>query len=128
MRFNELMTGARQDVVCKIFGENLDTLAFYADKMGVLVNEVEGSRDLYVEPVTGMPQIVIEYNRAVLAQYNMNIADVNRVVNIAFAGQSTGLVFEGERRFELVVRLSSQRRENLDDVKNLLIPTPIGNK
>jgi len=62
MRFNELMTGARQDVVCKIFGENLDTLAFYADKMGVLVNEVEGSRDLYVEPVTGMPQIVIEYN------------------------------------------------------------------
>ncbi len=128
MRFNELMTGARQDVVCKIFGENLDTLAFYADKMGVLVNEVEGSRDLYVEPVTGMPQIVIEYNRAVLAQYNMNIADVNRVVNIAFAGQSTGLVFEGERRFELVVRLSSQRRENLDDVKNLLIPTPIGNQ
>ncbi|MBK8584546.1 MAG: CusA/CzcA family heavy metal efflux RND transporter [Bacteroidetes bacterium] len=128
MRFNELMTGARQDVVCKIFGENLDTLAFYADKMGVLVNEVEGSRDLYVEPVTGMPQIVIEYNRAVLAQYNMNIADVNRVVNIAFAGQSTGLVFEGERRFELVVRLSSQRRENLDDVKNLLIPTPNGNQ
>ena len=128
MRFNELMTGARQDVVCKIFGENLDTLAFYADKMGVLVNEVEGSRDLYVEPVTGMPQIVIEYNRAVLAQYNMNIADVNRVVNIAFAGQSTGLVFEGERRFELVVRLSSQRRENLEDVKNLLIPTPNGNQ
>ncbi len=128
MRFNELMTGARQDVVCKIFGEDLDTLAFYADKMGVLVNEVEGSRDLYVEPVTGMPQIVIEYNRAVLAQYNMNIADVNRVVNIAFAGQSTGLVFEGERRFELVVRLSSQRRENLDDVKNLLIPTPNGNQ
>ncbi len=128
MRFNELMTGARQDVVCKIFGENLDTLALYADKMGALVSEVEGSRDLYVEPVTGIPQIVIEYNRAILAQYNMNIADVNRVVNIAFAGQSTGLVFEGERRFELVVRLSSQRRENLEDVKNLLIPTPDGNQ
>ena len=126
MRFNELMTGARQDVVLKIFGENLDTLAYYAESLGKIVNEVEGSQDLFVEPVTGMPQIVIEYNRDAIAQYNLNIADINRVVNTAFAGQSSGLVFEGEKRFDLMVRLNTDKRKNLDDVRNLLIPTPQG--
>lgn len=126
MRFNELMTGARQDVVLKIFGENLDTLAYYAESLGKIVNEVEGSQDLFVEPVTGMPQIVIEYNRDAIAQYNLNIADINRVVNTAFAGQSSGLVFEGEKRFDLMVKLNTDKRKNLEDVRNLLIPTPQG--
>jgi cobalt-zinc-cadmium resistance protein CzcA len=96
MRFNELMTGARQDVVCKIFGENLDTLALYANKLGKIVNTVEGTSDLYIETVTGMPQVVIDYNRAAIAQYGLNIQDINRIVNTAFAGQSTGVVYEGE--------------------------------
>ena len=126
MRFNELMTGARQDVVLKIFGEDLDTLAHYAESLGKIVNEVEGSQDLFVEPVTGMPQIVIEYNRDAIAQYNLNIADINKVVNTAFAGQSSGLVFEGEKRFDLMVRLNTDKRKNLEDVRNLLIPTPQG--
>jgi cobalt-zinc-cadmium resistance protein CzcA len=126
MRFNELMTGARQDVVLKIFGEDLDTLAHYAESLGKIVNEVEGSQDLFVEPVTGMPQIVIDYNRDAIAQYNLNIADINRVVNTAFAGQSSGLVFEGEKRFDLIVKLNMDKRKNLEDVKNLLIPTPQG--
>jgi cobalt-zinc-cadmium resistance protein CzcA len=126
MRFNELMTGARQDVVLKIFGEDLDTLALYADKLGHIVNGVQGSQDLFVEPVTGMPQIVISYNRAAIAQYNLNIADINRVINTAFAGQSSGLVFEGEKRFDLAVRLDMDQRKDLGDVKNLLIHTPQG--
>ena len=126
MRFNELMTGARQDVVLKIFGEDLDTLAYYAESLGKIVNEVEGSQDLFVEPVTGMPQIVIDYNRDAIAQYNLNISDINRVVNTAFAGQSSGLVFEGEKRFDLIVKLNMDKRKNLEDVKNLLIPTPQG--
>jgi cobalt-zinc-cadmium resistance protein CzcA len=126
MRFNELMTGARQDVVLKIFGEDLDTLAHYAESLGKIVNEVEGSQDLFVEPVTGMPQIVIDYNRDAIAQYNLNIADINKVVNTAFAGQSSGLVFEGEKRFDLIVKLNMDKRKNLEDVKNLLIPTPQG--
>lgn len=126
MRFNELMTGARQDVVCKIFGENLDSLAYYAQKLGDISNTVEGARDLYVEAVTGMPQIVIRYNRTAIAQYGLNISDINRVVNTAFAGQSSGLVFEGEKRFDLVVRLSGERRKDLQDVQNLLIPTAHG--
>jgi cobalt-zinc-cadmium resistance protein CzcA len=126
MRFNELMTGARQDVVLKIFGEDLDTLSKYAEKLGKIVNKVDGSQDLYVEPITGVPQVIIDYNRDAIAQYNLNIADINRVVNSAFAGQSAGLIFEGEKRFDLMVRLNLDKRKNLDDVRNLLIPSPQG--
>ncbi|MFM9825971.1 CusA/CzcA family heavy metal efflux RND transporter, partial [Flavobacterium sp.] len=128
MRFNELMTGARQDVVCKIFGENLDTLALYANKLGKIVTTVQGTSDLYVETVTGMPQIVIDYNRPAIAQYNLNIEDINKVVNTAFAGQSTGLIYEDEKRFDLVVRLAGEKRKGLADVQNLLIPTPNGSQ
>lgn len=126
MRFNELMTGARQDVVCKIFGENLDTLAFFAKKLGDISNSVEGSSGLYIEAVTGMPQIIIQYNRAAIAQYGLNVNDINKVVNTAFAGQSSGLVYEGEKRFDLVVRLSGEQRKDVADVQNLLIPTSQG--
>lgn len=126
MRFNELMTGARQDVVCKIFGENLDTLAAYARQLGNIATTVKGARDLYVETVTGMPQVVIRYNRQLIAQYGLNISDINRIVNAAFAGESSGLVYEDEKRFDLVVRLSGEQRSNVQDVGNLLLSTPNG--
>ena len=126
MRFNELISGARQDVVCKIFGEDLDTLALYANKLGDICNTVKGSSGLYVEAVTGMPQIVIQYNRPAIAQYGLNVNDINKVVNTAFAGQSSGMVYEGEKRFELVVRLTGEKRKDLADVQNLLIATPKG--
>ena len=128
MRFNELMTGARQDVVVKIFGENMDTLAAYAAKLGGIVNTVDGAKDLYVEPVTGLPQIIIDYNRNMIAQYNLNIADVNKEVNTAFAGQNAGNIYEGEKHFDLVVRLSGEKRQSIKDVENLLIPAPNGNQ
>lgn len=126
MRFNELMTGARQDVVCKIFGENLDTLAKYADQLGKVINTIDGTQNLYVEPITGLPQIIIDYNRDAIARYGMNITDINRTINAGFAGQSAGLVFEDEKRFDLVVKLENNARENLEDVQNLLIPTADG--
>ncbi|SEW53812.1 CusA/CzcA family heavy metal efflux RND transporter [Chitinophaga arvensicola] len=126
MRFNELMTGARQDVVCKIFGEDLDSLAFYAGKLGDIIKGVDGAINLYVETVTGMPQVVISYNRDAMAKYGLNVSDINRVVNTAFAGQSTGLVYEGEKRFDMVVRLADDARQHLSDVQNLLIPTRQG--
>lgn len=126
MRFNELMTGARQDVVCKIFGEDLDTLAAYSRKLGDVVNTVKGARDLYVETVTGLPQIVISYNRDLMSHYQLHIADVNRIIRTAFAGVSAGMVYENERRFDLVVRLNQQSRKDLTDVQNLLIATPMG--
>lgn len=122
MRFNELMTGARQDVVCKIFGENLDSLASYAEKIGVITSGIEGAQDIYIEPIVGVPQIIIHYKRELLARYGLDISSVNNAVNTAFAGKSAGIVFEGEKRFELVLRLQKDKREQLSDVKNLLIP------
>ena len=126
MRFNELMTGARQDVVCKIFGENLDTLKVYAEKLGQISKKIEGAQNIYVEPVSGMPQIVINYKREAMSQFGLNVSDVNNIVNTAFAGQATGSVFEGEKKFDLVVRLDGTQRKNVDDVNNLLISTPSG--
>ncbi len=108
MRFNELMTGARQDVVCKIFGEDLSTLAAQADKLAKIVNTVKGAENLYVEPVTGSPQIIVHLNRATIAQYGLNVSDVNNVLNAAFAGKVAGQVFEGEKRFDLVVKMAER--------------------
>ncbi|GAB3934821.1 CusA/CzcA family heavy metal efflux RND transporter [Mucilaginibacter myungsuensis] len=128
MRFNELMTGAKQDVVCKIFGEDLNQLARYAEQIGAISNTVDGTADLYVEKVTGMPQVVIKYNRAEIAKYGLNIDEVNRTVNAAFAGAAAGKVYEGEKSFDLVVRVGSEGRRNLSDVQNLLISTPGGSQ
>ena len=126
MRFNELMTGARQDVVSKIFGENLDTLKVYSEKLAAVVNKVNGAQNIYVEPVSGLSQIVINYNRSALAQYGLNVSDVNNVVNAAFAGKVTGAVFEGEKKFDMVVRMDSEERRKLEDVQNLLLTTSSG--
>lgn len=128
MRFNELMTGARQDVVVKIFGDNLDSLKVYSEKLATVVKQVQGAQDIYVEPVSGMPQIVINYNRGMLAQYGLNVADVNNVVNAAFAGKVTGSVFEGEKKFDMVVRLESEDRKKLEDVQNLMLTTSQGSE
>jgi cobalt-zinc-cadmium resistance protein CzcA len=128
MRFNELMTGARQDVVMKIYGEDLDILAEQARLAGKLVSKVAGAEDLYIEQITGLPQIVIRYNRDKIAQFGLNINDVNRAIRTGFAGESAGLVFEGERRFDLIVRLGQSSRQTIEDVSNLYIPTPKGNQ
>jgi cobalt-zinc-cadmium resistance protein CzcA len=126
MRFNELMTGARQDVVLKIFGEDLDSLSFYAQRLGNIIHTVKGAQDLYIEPISGMPQVVIEMDRNALARYNLDIEDANRIINMALAGQSAGMVFEGERRFDLVVRLDNDKRKDIADIKKILVSTPDG--
>lgn len=128
MRFNELMTGARQDVVLKIYGEDLDALSEQAAKVGSIVKTVKGTSDLYVEKVTGLPQIMVRFDRDRMAKFGLNIAEINRTIRTAFAGESAGLVFEGERRFALVVRLDKGSRKGLDDVKNLFINAPFGNQ
>ncbi len=126
MRFNELMTGARQDIVCKIFGEDLDTLAHYAGKLGSVIKTVDGAINIYEESVTGMPQVVVRYNRQAMAAYGLNVSDINRVVNMAFAGQAAGQVYEGEKRFDMVVRLEGNARSQINDVRNLLVATRTG--
>lgn len=128
MRFNELMTGIRQDVAVKIFGENLDTLLNYANKVAAQIQKVEGATEPMVERVEGLPQIVIKYNRAQIANYGLNIEDINHVVSTAFAGGSAGVVFENERRFDLVVRLDSSHRQSIEDVNHMYISDGDGNQ
>ncbi|MBS1666508.1 CusA/CzcA family heavy metal efflux RND transporter [Chitinophaga defluvii] len=128
MRFNELMTGIRQDVAVKIFGENIDTLAAYAKEVSEVIQSVQGATAPQVERVTGLPQINIEYDRTRIANYGLTVQDVNDVVSTAFAGKSAGVVFENERRFDLVVRLDSAHRSSIEDVNNLMIPTSTGNQ
>jgi len=126
MRFNELMTGVRQDIAVKIFGEDLDVLAGLSEQVGKIVGSVQGARDLYIEQVTGLPQIVVQINRDEVAKYGLNVEEINQAINTAFAGQAAGLVFEGEKRFDLTVRLSSQNRQSIEDVQNLFITSPSG--
>ncbi|MGI9649783.1 CusA/CzcA family heavy metal efflux RND transporter [Chryseobacterium sp. RLHN22] len=126
MRFNELMTGIRQDVAVKIFGENLDSLGIYADKTAKVIQSVKGATSPQIERISGLPQINVEYDRTRMANYGLNIEDVNNAVSTAFAGKSAGQVFENERRFDLVVRLDSLNRTNIDDVNNLMIATNSG--
>jgi cobalt-zinc-cadmium resistance protein CzcA len=126
MRFNELMTGARQDIVIKVYGENLEQLTAYADKIGQIVNTVAGAKDLYVEKVTGLPQILVRIKRDQLAPFGLDIQTVNRTINMAFAGQSAGMIYENERRFDLVVRLEKDERESIDDLRSLFVTAPDG--
>ena len=128
MRFNELLTGAKQDVVIKIYGEDLDILSGLAVDLGNKIRSVEGVEDLYVEAVTGLPQIQIQFDRDKIAQYAMNIGDINNAIETAFAGKEAGLVYEGERRFGLVVRLDSAYRTDITDVRNLYVDTPSGSQ
>jgi len=128
MRFNELMTGARQDVVIKVYGEDLNELSNYANQIGKLVNTVDGAEDLYVEQVAGLPQIQIKFNRAEIAKYGLNIEDVNTVIETAFAGKKAGMVYEGEKRFELVVRLDKQYRKKLENVEGIFVTTADGHQ
>lgn len=126
MRFNELMTGARQDVVCKIYGDDLDTLAHYASRLGDLVKQIDGARNLYVESVSGLAQIVVRFNRAMLAQYRVSIDEVNRVMHASLAGEMSGQVYEGDQRFDVLVKIRQQDKQNLDAIRQLLIPTSGG--
>ena len=126
MRFNELMTGIRQDVAVKIFGENMDTLALYATQVANIIQKTEGATPPQIEKVTGLPQINVTYDRVRLANYGLSVQDVNEVLSTAFAGRSAGVIFENERRFDLVVRLDSLYRTNITDVQNMMIATKNG--
>lgn len=126
MRFNELMTGAKQDVVIKIYGEDLDSLGRLADETGNMVRTIDGASDVYVEQISGLPQIVVHFNRRQIAQYGLNIADLNNTVQTAFAGKSAGVVFEGERRIDLVVRLDNAYRRSVRDFDDIFVPLPTG--
>ncbi|RYY49918.1 MAG: CusA/CzcA family heavy metal efflux RND transporter [Chitinophagaceae bacterium] len=128
MRFNELMTGIRQDVAIKIFGDDLEVLSAQAERAALLIGGVKGVSEPIVERVSGLPQVAVTYDRHQIAQYGLNIEDVNTALSTAFAGRVAGAVFEGERRFEIVVRLERNLRSDIVNIENLYIPLPTGNK
>ncbi|MBN8695593.1 MAG: efflux RND transporter permease subunit [Bacteroidetes bacterium] len=126
LRFNELMTGVRSDVAVKIYGEDLNLLAEKSKEAIKLIENIEGIADLRAEQVTGLPQISVNYNRSKIAQFGLDIYNVNRVLRTAFAGEVAGVVFEGDRRFNMVVRLQKELRTDIDNIRSLLIPLPNG--
>ncbi len=128
MRFNELIAGVKSDIAIKIFGDNLDKLFTEANNAVPIIKGIDGLTDIKVEQVTGMPNLVVNYNRNKIAQYGLNIADVNRILNTAYAGGTTGVVYEGEKKFDLVVRIPKNENTDIDALKSLLIPTPNGNQ
>lgn len=128
MRFNELITGVRADIAIKVFGDDLSILAKKGEEIKALVENVEGASDVVVDKIEGLPQMNVSYNRHKIARYGLNIADVNDVLSMAFGGKIVGNVFEGERSFDLVVRLGAEQRKDIDDIKNLMIDLPIGGK
>ncbi|WP_456438955.1 CusA/CzcA family heavy metal efflux RND transporter [Psychroserpens sp.] len=128
MRFNELITGVRADVAIKIFGEDLTVLANKADEIKVLIENVEGAADISVEKVEGLPQMSVKFNRSKIARYGLNISDLNKIISMGFAGESVGSVFEGEKRFDLVIRFDQNNRKDLESLQNLYVDTPSGNK
>jgi len=126
LRFNELMTGVRSDVAVKIYGEDLNILAEKSKEAIKLVENIEGIADLRAEQVTGLPQISVNYNRSKISQFGLDISNVNRILRTAFAGEVAGVVFEGDRRFNMVVRLQKELRTDIENIRSLLVPLPNG--
>ncbi len=128
MRFNELITGVRADIAIKIFGEDLEVLNKKANEIKNLVENVEGADDITVEKVVGLPEMNVSFDRAKIARYGLNIEDLNEMISMGFAGKSLGSIFEGEKRFDLVVRLDENNRRDLSNLQNLYVDTPSGEK
>jgi len=126
MRFNELLEGVREDIAIKLYGEDIDILSQKAEEISKIIAGTEGIGDMKAEATTGLPQMTINYNRNKLAQYGLHINTLNQTVQSAFAGGIAGVIFEGEKRFDLVVRLNSQNRKDISDVQNLYINLPSG--
>lgn len=126
MRFNELISGTRSDVAVKVFGEDLTILAEKAEEIKNAIAKVEGASDIIIEKTEGLPQMSVVYDRSKIARYGLNIADLNEIIALGFAGKTVGTVFEGEKRFDMVVRLDQTNRRDIEDLRNLYVLTPNG--
>ncbi|WP_147373732.1 efflux RND transporter permease subunit [Hephaestia caeni] len=124
MRFNELLSGVRADVAIKVFGDDLDELLTVGKAIEGVANGIPGAADVSVEQVTGLPVLQITPNRAALARLGLNISDVQDVLAVSIGGRQVGQIFEGDRRFAIVVRLPEEIRRNVDEIGRLRIPLP----
>ncbi|MDO7886215.1 CusA/CzcA family heavy metal efflux RND transporter [Hymenobacter cheonanensis] len=128
MRFNELISGVKSDVSIKIYGDDLAVLYEKANQAADLIRPLAGVGDLKVEQIAALPQMLVRYDRQKLAQYGLKVSDLNTLLRSSFAGDVAGQVYEGERRYDLVVRLDSVHREGLANLRDLYVDTPGGQK
>lgn len=128
MRMNELIAGVRADVAIKVYGDDIDTLTEVGKVLERIAKQVPGAADVKLEQVTGLPMLSIVPNRAALARYGLSVQEVQESVSIALGGAQAGQLFEGDRRFDIVVRLPEQLRTNVERLKSLPIPLPASAK
>jgi cobalt-zinc-cadmium resistance protein CzcA len=128
MRFNELIAGVKSDIAIKIFGEDLGELFEHATEAARYIRKIDGVGDIKVQQIDGIPQLVVKFNRAKIAQYGLNIQNVNRAIKMTFAGETAGIVMEGEKRFDLVVRMDSTHRTDIQNLRDLYIDLPNGSQ
>jgi heavy metal efflux system protein len=126
MSVDELLEGVQAELAVKLFGEDLDVLLTKANEIAAVLGEVEGARDVQVDQVTGSPQLIIRIDRAAAARYNLNVGDIQRVIQSGIGGADAGQVFEGIRRYEIVVRYPEEYRSNLEQIRETIIRSPDG--
>jgi len=124
MRFNELIAGVRSDVAVKVFGDDFDELGAIANRIAGVLRSVQGAADVKVEQTTGLPMLNVKLDKGTVARYGLNVGDVLDVVSITVGGREAGLVFQGDRRFDIVVRLPDRIRDDLSQLENLPVPVP----
>lgn len=128
LRVAELISGVRSDVAIKLFGDDLEALKEKADEIVRVVSKVPGAEDVKAEATSGLPQLQIKPDRASIARYGLNVEDVNDLIESVVAGKQAGIVYEGEQRFNLVVRLNEEAGKNIESIKNLLLTAPNGTR
>jgi cobalt-zinc-cadmium resistance protein CzcA len=128
MRFNELIAGVKSDIAVKIFGEDLQELFDHATEASRYIRKIDGVGDIKVQQIDGIPQLVVKYNRVKMAQYGLNVNEVNSAIKMTFAGETAGIVMEGEKRFDLVVRMDSVHRKDIQNLRELYIDLPSGSQ
>ena len=126
MRVNELIAGTRGDVAVKLFGDDLDILAKKGEEIEKALASIQGAEETKAEVTTGLPQLQVKPDRAAIARYGLNVEDVNDLVESIFAGKKAGEVFEGEQRFDIVLRLNESASQNVESVRNLVLTAPNG--
>lgn len=128
LRFNELMSGAKGDIAVKIFGEDLSELSKVGNDAAKIISEVQGAEDVSVQQLEGLPQLQIKIRRDKIARYGINISDVNEIIETGLAGKTAGAVFEGDKKFDLVIKYKQTDRKDVQDIKNILVNSSNGSK
>lgn len=124
LRFNELIAGARGDISVKIFGDDLSLLAENGNSVASIMNSIQGAEDVSVQQVEGLPQLQIKILRNEIARHGINVDDVNSVIEMALAGKAAGIVFEGDKKFDIVIKYSAKYKKDITAIKNILISSP----